>query len=337
MSSNLMIGKKEYVVKESELLIRDLRFYPDNPRLYSLLGTSEEEPSQNAIETKLLEMDHVKQLSYSIRANGGLIDPIIVRDGDFVVLEGNSRLAAYRSLAKSSREPDKWLTIKCKVLPKDIPDNAIFTLLGQYHIIGRKDWSPYEQAGYLYRRQQLTQLSIDSIAKELGLTAGVARSYFDTYSFMKTHEDMLPEHWSYYDEYLKNRGIKKYRDTHAAIDSAIANQIKVGEIKAAIDIRDVLGKVANLDDQISKKAMKEVIEGKCSIYDAHERVQSSGKLDPAFQVLKKFKTKLLEPTFKAGLIEGSEANYKAVCYELKKIKSRIDKLYEEFKEKADQI
>ena len=45
-------------------------------------------------------MDHVKGLVHSIRTHGGLIDPVLVRDTDYVVLEGNSRLAAYRLLAK---------------------------------------------------------------------------------------------------------------------------------------------------------------------------------------------------------------------------------------------
>ena len=35
--------------------------------------------------------------------NQGLIEPLIVRDDTFEVLEGNSRLAAYRFLAKSDR------------------------------------------------------------------------------------------------------------------------------------------------------------------------------------------------------------------------------------------
>ncbi len=99
--------------------------------------------------------EHVKELKESIKSNGGLIDPIIVRDGDFVVLEGNSRLAAYRILYKT--DPIKWAKIKVTLLPKDIPESAVFTLLGQYHIVGKDPWDPYEQAGYLYRRGEADQ------------------------------------------------------------------------------------------------------------------------------------------------------------------------------------
>ena len=93
-------------------------------------------------------MEHVKQLRLSIEQNGGLIDPLIVvkRNGDYVVLEGNSRLAAYRLLAE--KDPVKWQKVRANILPEEISENEIFTLLGQYHLVGRKDWNIFEQAAY---------------------------------------------------------------------------------------------------------------------------------------------------------------------------------------------
>ncbi len=151
-------------------------------------------------------MDHVKQLKESIKANGGLIDPLIVRDGDYIVLEGNSRLAAYRLLCKN--DPIKWANVKCILLPSDIDDAAIFTLLGQYHIIGRKDWNPYEQAGYLYRMVKSSNQPIEFIARELGITEFAAKKAVEVYTYMLDCNDNHPNKWSYYDELLKNKNIK---------------------------------------------------------------------------------------------------------------------------------
>jgi hypothetical protein len=148
--SSLTLAGREIPVIHRFLSQVALKFYPENPRIYSMISADEKTPSQLEIEHRLGDMDHVKQLVQSIRANGGLLDPIIVRDGDCVVLEGNSRLAAYRLLAKS--DPIKWGKVKCCLLPSTIEESLIFALLGEYHIIGRKDWAPYEQAGYLYRR-----------------------------------------------------------------------------------------------------------------------------------------------------------------------------------------
>ena len=145
----LTIGNIDYEIVRTELKQKDLKFFPENPRVYSVLNMTNEQPTQEQIEEIMCKTDHVKKLKESIKSNGGLIDPIFVRDGDMVVLEGNSRLAAYRILYKQN--PIRWSKLKAILLPKDIPDSAVFSLLGQYHIIGRKDWEPYEQAGYLYR------------------------------------------------------------------------------------------------------------------------------------------------------------------------------------------
>lgn len=179
----LTIGKQDIAVQELEIEQSKLRFYPDNPRVYSVLQVSDEsKPEQAKIQELMCSMEHVKQLKESIKSNGGLIDPVIVRDGDFVVLEGNSRLAAYRLLANI--DPIQWGMIKCILLPSDIDDSLIFQLLGQYHIIGRKDWSPFEQAGYLYRRRKESKMPIEQMAADLGMTKGVAQKYIEVYQFM---------------------------------------------------------------------------------------------------------------------------------------------------------
>ena len=91
---------------------------------------------------------------------GGLLEPIIVRRN--VVLEGNSRLAAYRMLAE--KDPIKWADIRCNVLPDDTSDDVVFSLLGTLHIIGKTPWSPFEQAGYLYRRTQTSRKTYNCIS-----------------------------------------------------------------------------------------------------------------------------------------------------------------------------
>jgi hypothetical protein len=82
----------------------------------------------------------------------------------------HSRLTAYRVLAR--RNPIKWGQIKVKILPENIPESSIFALLGEYHIIGKTDWAPYEQAGYLYRRHANHQVNVQTLATEIGLNVG---------------------------------------------------------------------------------------------------------------------------------------------------------------------
>lgn len=323
----LTIGKKDYTVEIKELNQASLKFYTENPRVYSILNMSGGEPDQDAIEELMCKQEHVKQLKLSIESNGGLIDPLIVKEGDLTVLEGNSRLAAYRLLANGSN-PMKWSTVKCKMLPADIDDSAIFALLGQYHIIGRKDWEPFEQAHYLYRRNKQTKLPIQYMAQELGLGKKKAESMIEVIKFMIKNDDLNKRRWSYYEEYLKNAAIKKYRDTNADIDETIVKAIKSGEIKEASDMRK-LGDIAKIGDKQSKKVMQKISSGQISLYDGYEEIQDSGKLDDVVKQLQKFRKLIQENTFEKQIVVSPETSQQAQ-FELKKILKRLQEINKKF-------
>jgi len=324
MSGKLTIGKLEYEVIEKEMSQLDLNFYPENPRIYSTLCVADGIPEQHEIEEILVGMEHVKQLKLSIEANGGLIDPIIVKAGDNVVLEGNSRLAAYRILSR--KDCIKWGKVKCKVLPYDIPESAIFTLLGQYHIIGRKDWSPFEQAGYLYRRTKVSEVPVEFMAQELGLTRAIANNYINVYTFMVENRDLKQDHWSHYIEYLKNRNIKKYRDTYEKLDEVIVEQIKSESIRQATDIRNVLGGIAKVNSKKANKIMSEISNGTIDIYNGFQKIERTGKTGNVYNTLNKFRFKINEEDFLKKL---KNEDRKEINFELSKIKGTIEKYIKE--------
>lgn len=321
-TENLTIGKRDYLVTITELNQADLLFYTENPRVYSTLNIAGGEPTQEEIEEHMCNLDHVKQLKVSIESNGGLIDPLIVRDGDFTVLEGNSRLAAYRLLCKT--DAIKWGKVKCKVLPADIDDAAIFALLGQYHIIGRKDWDPFEQANYLYRRHQQTRLPVEYMAQELGISAQKANAMINVISFMIEHGDLNKRNWSHYEEYLKNGGIKKYRETNPDMDETIVEAIKTGAIHEAKDMRK-LGDIAKVGDKQSKKIMQKIATGEVDIYEGYSEVQDAGKLDDVVKHLKKFKQYINDDSIEKQ-IRSSDETYKQALFEIGKIIKRLEKL-----------
>src|ERR1700730_11183297 len=113
----LLLRNKKIPVRLADMHQADLKFYLENPRLYSVVRLDGTEPTQDDVEEALCGMDHVKQLVQSIKDNGGLIDPVIVQGGTNIVLEGNSRLAAYRILAK--QDPIKWGSLRAGVLSRD--------------------------------------------------------------------------------------------------------------------------------------------------------------------------------------------------------------------------
>ena len=258
----ITIGGKEYDLEQTLMDIFDLRYFIENPRVYSLFDRSSSEPTQEQMEERLFASDDVRDLRDTIEGNGGLVNPIIVRLIDNVVVEGNRRLASYRMLYK--KKPDKWRMIPVSILPPEVTERELFIYLGHIHINGQKDWMPFEQAGYIYRTIKKTGTTLDVIAKELGMKKNEIKKRYDVYCFMVEHNDLESNHWSYYEEYLKSRAIKSSRAVVTGLDEKVVQDIKAGKIAdAKSEIRETLAKIA--DSKQSIELLTDYVENKKSL------------------------------------------------------------------------
>ena len=146
----ITIGKKDFQITETIMNQQDLVFYVENPRVYSVIRENgNDNPSQHDIEMYMRSMEHVKELKVQIEQNGGLLEALLVvqKADEYVVLEGNSRLAAYRILYEGN--PSKWGKVRVNLLPDTITEEEIFTLIGSVHLNKKKDWTVFEQAAYV--------------------------------------------------------------------------------------------------------------------------------------------------------------------------------------------
>lgn len=323
INDTLTLCGQEIAVRNGTLPIVDLRFYAENPRIYSLIQKPGVEPAQDEILSRLRTLDHVKQLIQSIRANGGLTDPMLVRDGDFVVLEGNSRLAAYRELARN--DAIAWGKAKVRLLPADISEDLVFALLGEYHIIGRKDWAPYEQAGYLYRRKTLHGVSAQSMASEMGLSRRRVNHLINTYAFMVEHDETSVSRWSYYDEYLKSNKIKGARKEYPELDAIVVKKIKRREIATAVDVRDKLVKLLDANN-VGPEPARILVSGDNTFDRAFESAQDRGVDNMWLRRFKRFREELQVPAFIADLEQMSPEQREKCLYEIGKIKQAIERV-----------
>lgn len=326
VGETLLIRGVEVPVVTTSLPQKDLQFFVENPRVYSVLRMDGEEPSQADIERKLLEMDHVKALIHDIKRDGGLTDPVVVRSGTFEVLEGNSRLAAYRHLAKN--DPVKWGHMKVRLLPQDLDESLIFALLGQYHIKGKKDWAPFEQAGFLYRRSKAHDIDSAKLAQEIGLTKRKVEHLVAVYQFMLDHGEADTAKWSYYDEYLKSSKIKKARLSQAGFDNLVVEKIKSGEIAKAVDVRDRLPVVCS-----ASKALQKFASRTLSFEDAHDHAVEAGADSTPLKKLAKFRQWLVRPETEAALNHAQGETRNKILFELDKLSGRIDVLNHKLREK----
>ena len=316
VEESIRVRGNDIPVKRGMIPQSELSFYPENPRIYSIVMQGGGEPSQDLIYTKLSRMDHVKKLKKSIQLNGGLIDPVIAR-GDGVVLEGNSRLAAYRDLAKL--DPIEWGAIDVRVLPLETSDSAIFSLLGELHIIGKTDWQPFEQAGYMYRRHTVLEVPKVELERELGVSLKEITHLINVYEYMVNSHETDTGKWSYYDAMLRSRRLKEGMNRYPGLEGRIVRMIKRGELSKAADLRDKLPKVVECGSKLVKKVISEEI----GIEDAFE--QADDRDDPAgvHKKLKKFRNWICDVDVNDALNAlGPEAR-KDCAYEINRISRRI--------------
>ena len=326
VGETLLIRGVDIPVQTTTLSHLDLRFFVDNPRVYSILRPDGVKPSQADIERKLLEMEHVKTLIQDIKRDDGLTDPVVVRAGGLEVLEGNSRLAAYRALGRV--DPLKWSSMKCKLLPEDIDERLIFALLGQYHIKGKKDWAPFEQAGFLYRRSTIHDISAEQLAREIGLSRQKVEHLITTYQFMLDYSETNTTRWSYYDEYLKSRMIRKARLAQPLFDKLIVGKIMSGEIARAVDVRDRLPIICS-----APKVLKKFTNGVYDFEDAHEQAVDAGADSTPYKKLATFRQWLAKPEVADTLRRTQGETRKKIEYELGKIATRVSSVQNKLKPK----
>jgi len=89
-------------------------------------------------------------LKNSIKANRGVIHPIIVKkkdDGRYLVIEGNTRLMIYREFREKDFKGD-WSQIPCLIYDA-IDQGEIDAIRLQSHLVGPRQWTPYSKAKYL--------------------------------------------------------------------------------------------------------------------------------------------------------------------------------------------
>lgn len=299
-----------------------LRFYPDNPRIYSLVRSSGRVPEQDEILEQLLAHEHVRALKEDIAANDGLIDPLIVREGDLVVLEGNSRLAACRFLAR--RDPIRWANVRCTVLPADIDEKLVFALLGQYHLKGKQDWAPYEKAGFIHRRHTGHKIELSTVAEELGISQKEARHLVTVYEFMLGRDDTDRSRWSFYDEYLRSTKIRQAREEHAGFDDFVVEQIKSGQIPKAMELRDRLPVIC----AGPAKVLRRFMDGTVTFDDAYEAAVDAGGESHALKKLRRFRDWLALSDTEDDLLEANKQVRDKMLFEVREIEKRSRKLKE---------
>ena len=191
------------------LPMNELKFYYQNPRVYTVLRARirGEEPTQEEIFELMSEQEHVKDLKKDIRQAGGLTEAVIVNINTMEVIEGNSRLAAYRLLYEEN--PMEWSEISCEILPENITKDQIEDLISKVHMTGKKKWDPAEEAAWVWRLSNDENKTLEQLKKRFGWTAEKIKTYISTYQFMIDNNLTDHSQFSHWLSLKTNKHIKK--------------------------------------------------------------------------------------------------------------------------------
>ena len=300
MTKVFKIRKKEVPYEEIQAPVPQLAFYPENPRIYSQFAGSVDRTQEN-IQAKLEAMDHVRELRTQIDRDGQVNEPLfcvpIASESElygqfkYQVLEGNSRLAALRMSKKGSLPPTH---VACNVFDFSAygdqeTEGLIFSLLGQFHIIGKTNWRSYENGAYIYRRFSNHKVQVEDIAKEIGLSASKVRQMVNAFGMMIEAGDDNTTRWSYYEAYASSTKLKNQRENIPELHGRIVELIKSDKFPRALDMRD------KLPDILRNKRAKRIFFDEDEPEPFREALavaDISGDTDAIFKRLRRFRNDL---------------------------------------------
>lgn len=310
--------------RDAKYKIDRLLFLRDNPRVYSCIAGVRDfddlfpDQQQQKIYETLLREPSVKTLIPDIRHNGGLIEPILVRADTEEVIEGNSRLAAYRHLYSNTRD-NKWTQIPCRIV-SGLTDDQLAALLHSIHVKGKTSWTRYEKAYFIFL-QRAKGKSYKDIANLFSISQTTARRDVRIIQSMEDNNDPNRTHFSYYQVVETTPVLKQQLKRNDQLKSVLLSMIRSADETdsppfTAQQLRDQLPVVLK-----KRKILGKFVRGEIDLETAHDRA----KISNTQARLKKVRDILNDVTkTELGALETSSK--RAVEYECRKIQKEITRI-----------
>jgi len=242
----IVIAGKTVTLEHRTIPINEVHLDPMNQRVQFIVSIYKGSPSEQELAEELWKLGPVKELYRAIKQNGGLVEPIIVKN-DGTVIEGNCRTVAYRILME--QEPDdQWARIPSRVLPSNIGDSDIAHLLGELHIAGKNEWRPFEKAAYIQKMQESYGYTIQNLAEHLRMSKAKLSQLGWAYELM--HDSFLKdstnstdlEKWSYFEEFYK---VFRTKEVAGPFEDRFVKWVRTEKLYKGAQVRDLRDIVKN--------------------------------------------------------------------------------------------
>lgn len=191
-TQSIVINRTEIPVVFERVPIGEVTLDPDNPRIRRLVREryGDSSPTENDLIEIIRAPTAFQGLMRRVREHGGIHDPILIRHSGMIV-EGNSRAAIYKLLARAAQANSQtWDTIPVHRLSADTPDRLISLYRASVHVARKTNWITFAQAEELFELQNTHGLSWGQIALATGLTEMKVTQLIDAYMF--TRDEIAP-------------------------------------------------------------------------------------------------------------------------------------------------
>ena len=242
----ISLDGKETKIKIKEIDIDDIALDELNPRISFFRDNQNSDKLSNdevifALTQKKPEA--FRKLKDSIHPIW--IEPLKSENSKkYRVIEGNTRVVAYKQLKGEEPNETKWKTILSNILPHTISEEQKNFIRLLSHLRGTTEWDAYEKAKYLYklwneegwsqpRLEKQTKMSLKQIDENIEAYRIMERQYLPVYG----DDPNEVTKFSYFVEYEKNpklQSIMLKNDLHL---SDMCEWVGEGKINRALDVR----------------------------------------------------------------------------------------------------
>jgi len=238
--------------KYMELEVESISYDHENPRIKMALEKYGELNAERISFALKSATENGSKSSYtslrdSILASRGIMAPItvIVRNGQHICIDGNTRLAIYKELAKTDNRKDvDWSRIKATVLD-NCEQSDIEKIRVSAHLVGSREWPAYEKARYLhYLRNEEFMDYNEMIALCGGRKIDIERQIDAFHDMNEYYRDKVDDTAFHIDRFsgfveLQKPGIKDaIFDANLRLED-FGDWIRDGRIKRLADVREL--------------------------------------------------------------------------------------------------
>jgi hypothetical protein len=248
----IAIGGRRTEGSLEKISLEQLRLDPTNVRFKH----REKELPEAEVERYIWEEEDAKTLYKQIKTSGGLMEPPVVlktSDEQFLVKEGNRRIVCLRKLSKEAHEgklakegykytKDHFDSVQCIVLPGELSQKDVDSLIGTRHVSGPKEWATLNRAWHIYDLYTRDSMDFDEIRQILGFGKGtvirMVKAFEKTMEYGKKHPE--DKYWfrkfTYFDELYKKPELRDWIEQDPLNLDAFIEWVAVGKFN---DVRDV--------------------------------------------------------------------------------------------------